>query len=674
MPNSGLNLTNQHMNNNHMNELNSTATSSSSQSSGDKIFTVSLLKRENGGLGFLIRQRDEYPCFSVWEIIKNGSAESSGKIKRGDLILKVNNEDLTNLNYEKGLEVLKSIKPGTMVELTLKRCCITPEYDDLSNNNNNNGAPQSIKFEYNSKSTTSSFMSPLQKFKKKFISCATNNTDGHTMMMNPTINTNGDLLHMNELHGAANIASSESFSDGFVDKRAPSTEQHVTHLNTLKAKLNTEHNPSPEQTGKATPQGLNLNLNLENLIKSPETGRKKHQLETSDFSKGSASASSSTSTSTTHDMNDNKVYSRYNSNSERSLRNMTSLKNSSDLPTPTNSNIINVKTTTFAEKIITDNRSYKVSTNYKQSKVNNDENVISKEIEYVPVVVNPVSLQFDKKLTTGSESNSSQTTLDEEDKHTSLLGKKTTLKTFKNEEISSSITSTNANNTITNAAVNNDTNALRSQTLLNSHNDVFNAAASAASYHLNNLNNNNTSKSPDNKTTNNIYNKTALAIENNQSKKMATAEESYDMTSSGGGVVGYTSKTHLPTYKQHSQAYNQLQAQQCQSSSQQPVSQPQPQPQATNHHYGSANSKNTIQIIQDGDDIRISIDGNIEILTNRNNDRRVISLSPQCARKYSNTTRIEPLTQEKRLDSTQFSADSGTKKHNLLPKLYKNSD
>jgi hypothetical protein len=45
--------------------------------------------------------------------------------------------------------------------------------------------------------------------------------------------------------------------------------------------------------------------------------------------------------------------------------------------------------------------------------------------------------------------------------------------------------------------------------------------------------------------------------------------------------------------------------------------------------------KNTIQIIQDGDDIRINIDGNIEILTSRNSDRRMISLSPQVQRKHT---------------------------------------
>lgn len=46
------------------------------------------------------------------------------------------------------------------------------------------------------------------------------------------------------------------------------------------------------------------------------------------------------------------------------------------------------------------------------------------------------------------------------------------------------------------------------------------------------------------------------------------------------------------------------------------------------------NMLNTIKIIQEGDDIRICIDdGNIEIVTNRNNDRKVISLSPQCERR-----------------------------------------
>ena len=40
-----------------------------------------------------------------------------------------------------------------------------------------------------------------------------------------------------------------------------------------------------------------------------------------------------------------------------------------------------------------------------------------------------------------------------------------------------------------------------------------------------------------------------------------------------------------------------------------------------------------IQIIQSGDEISINIDGRIEILTNRANDRKVISMAPQCSRR-----------------------------------------
>ena len=57
----------------------------------------------------------------------------------------------------------------------------------------------------------------------------------------------------------------------------------------------------------------------------------------------------------------------------------------------------------------------------------------------------------------------------------------------------------------------------------------------------------------------------------------------------------------------------------------------------------------SIQIVQDGDDIRINIDGNIEILTNRFNDRKVISLSPRLARKVfspSSVTKTETSSKE----------------------------
>lgn len=133
-----------------------------------KIFTVSLMKRENGGLGFLIRQRRELPYLSVCEIIKNGAAEANGEIRKGDLILKVNHLDLAQVNYERGLDLLKSIKPGSMVELTLLR-------PPPSNQNH-----QLIWIENSSKQANpNALMSPLMKFKRKFISCAGNQITGN---------------------------------------------------------------------------------------------------------------------------------------------------------------------------------------------------------------------------------------------------------------------------------------------------------------------------------------------------------------------------------------------------------------------------------------------------------------------------------------------------------------
>jgi C-terminal processing protease CtpA/Prc len=87
-----------------------------------RVYTISLRKRENGGLGFLIRQRDEMPYFSIWEIIKNGAADQNGKMKIGDIILKVNNDDISGYSYERGLDLLKSFKPGHVVNLTLQSC------------------------------------------------------------------------------------------------------------------------------------------------------------------------------------------------------------------------------------------------------------------------------------------------------------------------------------------------------------------------------------------------------------------------------------------------------------------------------------------------------------------------------------------------------------------------
>ena len=166
----------------------------------NKTFTVKILKRENGGLGFLIRQRELQPYFSVWEIIKNGSAESCGKINKGDIILKVNNEDLTSVSYERGLEILKSIQPGCYVELTLQTL--------QSNDSINNNQLKSEKF--------NGFMSPLQKLKKKIIGCTSNNFQ------------NSNILQRDE-NTSLKLSSSNRSSK--LDINEPKISQNQDHLN-----------------------------------------------------------------------------------------------------------------------------------------------------------------------------------------------------------------------------------------------------------------------------------------------------------------------------------------------------------------------------------------------------------------------------------------------------------
>ena len=142
--------------------------------SSPHIYSVSLVKREYGGFGFLIRQRNEIPFFSIWEIIKDGSAEANGQIRKGDIILQVNKQDLSEIGYEKGLEILKAIKPGSFVELTLQSVGNAQhepvEVVDFTGHNSYHLPHKSV-------------MSPLQRLKKRLISCTSTNAS-HNVIAN----------------------------------------------------------------------------------------------------------------------------------------------------------------------------------------------------------------------------------------------------------------------------------------------------------------------------------------------------------------------------------------------------------------------------------------------------------------------------------------------------------
>jgi septum formation inhibitor MinC len=161
--------------------------SSHTGSGGGGIYTVNLTKEEQNGFGFLIKQNEKIPFFSIWEIIENGPAEQNGKIKKGDIILKVNDSDLTGYDYEKGLELLRSIKVGTNVTFTLSHT----NSNCTSDNNSETSSSYQSEQQQHQKSIEKkrlSFLSPMKMLRKKFFNCTTNNTN--SPMQTNILNTN----------------------------------------------------------------------------------------------------------------------------------------------------------------------------------------------------------------------------------------------------------------------------------------------------------------------------------------------------------------------------------------------------------------------------------------------------------------------------------------------------
>jgi hypothetical protein len=71
-----------------------------------------------------------------------------------------------------------------------------------------------------------------------------------------------------------------------------------------------------------------------------------------------------------------------------------------------------------------------------------------------------------------------------------------------------------------------------------------------------------------------------------------------------------------------------------------------------------------IQIIQNGDEISINIGGKIEIVTNRYNDRNVISMSPQIRKRPSSSSRQRKSEISSNTNSTDHSTNKEEHYHN----------
>ena len=197
--------------------------SDSGSSASARIYTVRLTKRDKEGFGFFIRKRDEMPYFSIWEIIKNGEADANGRIRVGDIIMRVNNEDLSNASYERGLEIIKSFEPGAVVELTIQTndfnsimgsvgssgivgssmtaTTVTAASTPTTSSSNVSTSSNMMTYEKHGQQLANSIMSPLRKFKNKLVNCrsprSSESINGSTVLVPPANSTIGQMIRSN---------------------------------------------------------------------------------------------------------------------------------------------------------------------------------------------------------------------------------------------------------------------------------------------------------------------------------------------------------------------------------------------------------------------------------------------------------------------------------------------
>lgn len=107
------------------------------------IIRVKLLKQKKYGLGFLVRKRSKSPYVIVSDLVKNGTADDSGLVQIGDIVLKVNDISFEGLGYDKAIDVLKALPTGTAVVLILKGPEGYSSY--LETRFNQDGTPKTIR-------------------------------------------------------------------------------------------------------------------------------------------------------------------------------------------------------------------------------------------------------------------------------------------------------------------------------------------------------------------------------------------------------------------------------------------------------------------------------------------------------------------------------------------------
>lgn len=89
------------------------------------------LRKSEGGLGFNIVGGEDYEPIYVSHVLTGGVADLSGNVRKGDVLLSVNDTDLTNATHNDAAMALKACSPNSYVQLLLQYRPI--EYQQFEN-------------------------------------------------------------------------------------------------------------------------------------------------------------------------------------------------------------------------------------------------------------------------------------------------------------------------------------------------------------------------------------------------------------------------------------------------------------------------------------------------------------------------------------------------------------
>jgi nitric-oxide synthase len=78
------------------------------------------LKKRDNGFGFNVKQRSSPPTLLVRELMRKGEAETSGLIRPGDMILKIDDIDVSQCSYDEALKVLMSTQSESLTSFTIR--------------------------------------------------------------------------------------------------------------------------------------------------------------------------------------------------------------------------------------------------------------------------------------------------------------------------------------------------------------------------------------------------------------------------------------------------------------------------------------------------------------------------------------------------------------------------